>query len=54
MREAYRLNRGRFPAHGSLLFLVRRCDDEQLLVQEMFQLAAAVVSKAGGDSSGDM
>ncbi len=45
MREAFRLNRSDFPSTGSILFLVKRTNDETALLYEMFQLTAKLIAQ---------
>ena len=40
MRVAYRLNRERFPSSGAILYMLKSCDDETKIKEEMFKLAA--------------
>ena len=46
MRETFRLNRGRFPEKGDLLFMLKRTDDEQRLISEMYQLSDKLMRTA--------
>ncbi|HHE46629.1 MAG TPA: hypothetical protein ENL08_02855 [Bacteroidetes bacterium] len=53
MREAYRLNKGRFPSTGAILYLLKNTDDERSLRVEMFELAEEIRRKADKDMASD-
>ena len=51
IRERYRTHRDEFPAEGTLLFRVTRCDDEKRLMDELPRLVARAVKLASGTSN---
>ncbi len=43
IRETYQQHSDRFPEHGYLLFLIKRCGDREAIEAEIFDLAAKAV-----------
>ena len=53
MREAYRLNKDRFPADGALLYLLMNTEDETAIRTEMFELAKKLMDRLQTDTNAE-
>jgi len=51
MRETYRLNKDKFPGTGALLFILKSCNNEEQIKEEMFRLSAEIVNRANEQKS---